>query len=117
MVGQGGRGGWSGVHRGSTVPQLPSVKGAANCGASGQAASVRRRGGGGSTSPRDAQCGRRCCRHAMTQGAAGQGGREGGEFTFSEPSHLHYYDLGHSHLLFLVVVMPLLPDGYTFKCK
>lgn len=75
MVGQGGRGGWSRVHRGSAVPQLPSVKGAANCGASGQAASVRRGGGGGSTSPRDAQCGRRCCRHAMTQGAAGQGGR------------------------------------------
>lgn len=42
--------------------------------------------------------------------------REEEEFIFSEPSHLHYYDLGHSHLLFFVVVMPLLPDGYTFKC-
>lgn len=72
MVGQSGRGGWSRVHRGPAVPQLPSVKGAANRGAASQAASVRG-GGRGGASPGDAQCGWRCCRHAMTQGAAGQG--------------------------------------------
>lgn len=72
VVGQSGRGGWSRVHRGATVPQLPSVKGAANGGAASQAASVR--GGGWSrASPGDAQCGWRRCRHAMTQGAAGSG--------------------------------------------
>lgn len=72
VVGQSGRGGWRRVHRGSAVPQLPSVKGAANCGAASQAASVWGWGWGGA-SPRDAQCGWRCCRHAVTQGAAGPG--------------------------------------------
>lgn len=75
MVGQGRWSGWGRVHRGPAVPQLSPVKGAADCGAAGQAASVWRGRGGGSSGPSNAECGGRRCRHAVTQGAAGKEGK------------------------------------------
>lgn len=68
VMGQGGRRGWSRVYRGAAVSQLSSVKGAADRGAPGQAASVCRRRGRGSAGPSDADGGGRRCRHAVAQG-------------------------------------------------
>lgn len=70
MVRQGRWSRWGWVYWGPTVPQLSPMKGAADCWATGQAASVWRGRGGGSSGPRNAECWRRCCRHAVTQGAA-----------------------------------------------
>lgn len=70
MVGQCGRSGWGRVDRGPAVPQLSPVKGAADCGAPGQAASVRRGRGGGGSGPRNAERGGRRCRHAVAQRTA-----------------------------------------------
>ena len=70
MVGQGGRSGRGRVHWGPAVPQLSPVKGAADRGAAGQAASVRGGRGGGGSGPGNAERGGRRCRHAVAQGAA-----------------------------------------------
>lgn len=81
------QGGWSrrgGVDRGPAVPQLSSVKGAADCGSSGQAASVWRRGGGSGSSSRDTERGGRRCRHAVTERA------EGGDNALIQQCQLHY---------------------------
>lgn len=63
--------GWSGrgwVDRGTTIPQLSPVKGAADCGASGQAASVWGGRGACSSGCSNAERGGRGCRHAVAQG-------------------------------------------------
>lgn len=63
--------GWSGrgrVDRGTTIPQLSPVKGAADCGASSQAASVWGGRWACSSSCRNAERGGRRCRHAVAQG-------------------------------------------------
>lgn len=72
MMGQGGWCGRGWVNRGPAVPQLSPVEGAANCGASGQAATVRRGRGGGGAGPSNTESGGRSCRQAVAQGAAGK---------------------------------------------
>lgn len=52
------------------------MKGAADCGAAGQAASVRGGRGGGSSSPSNTERGGGRGRHAVAQGAAGHKRRD-----------------------------------------